>query len=65
MGLYISQVRRLLSRITGARIAERKHDQRVADREINMVALFAFAAGLYYDLPLGYFLLGFICLLLD
>lgn len=30
-----------------------------------MVALFAFFAGLYYDLPLGYFMLGFIILLLD
>lgn len=30
-----------------------------------MVAIFAFFAGLYYHLPIGYFLLGFILLLLD
>jgi hypothetical protein len=30
-----------------------------------MVAIFAFAAGLYYDLPIGYFVLGFIILMLD
>ncbi len=30
-----------------------------------MLALFAFVAGLYYHLPLGYFLLGFLCLVLD
>lgn len=30
-----------------------------------MVALFAFAAGVYFKLPLGYFLLGFLCLLFD
>ncbi len=30
-----------------------------------MVAIFAFVAGLYYDLPLGYFFLGFIILMMD
>lgn len=30
-----------------------------------MVALFAFAAGLYFKLPIGYFVIGFLCLLLD
>ena len=29
-----------------------------------MIAMFAFCAGLYYDLPLGYFILGFIILML-
>lgn len=30
-----------------------------------MVALFAFAAGFVWELPLSYFVIGFICLLLD
>lgn len=30
-----------------------------------MVAAFAFFAGLYYDLPLGYFFLGFVLLVLE
>lgn len=30
-----------------------------------MVAIFAFAAGFYFKLPLGYFLIGFLCLLMD
>ena len=30
-----------------------------------MLALFAFITGFVYDLPLSYFLIGFICLLLD
>ena len=30
-----------------------------------MVPLFAFFAGLYYDLPFGYFVIGFLCLLMD
>ena len=30
-----------------------------------MVAFFAFFAGVYFDLPLGYFIIGFIALLLD
>lgn len=30
-----------------------------------MVALFAFIAGFVWDLPLSYFVIGFICLLLD
>ena len=30
-----------------------------------MVALFAFAAGFYFNLPLGYFIVGALCLLLD
>lgn len=30
-----------------------------------MVALLAFGAGFYYDLPFGYFLLGFLMLLID
>ncbi len=30
-----------------------------------MLAVFAFFAGLYYNLPLGYFLLGFVILLLE
>ena len=34
-------------------------------KEVNMVALFAFAAGLYFKLPIGYFIIGFLCLLLD
>lgn len=30
-----------------------------------MVALFAFVAGFAYNLPLSYFIIGFLCLLLD
>lgn len=30
-----------------------------------MVALFAFIAGFVWDLPFHYFVIGFICLLLD
>lgn len=30
-----------------------------------MVFTFAFFAGLYYNLPLGYFILGFILLMID
>lgn len=30
-----------------------------------MVALFAFIAGFVWDLPLHYFLIGFLCLILD
>ena len=30
-----------------------------------MVATFAFFAGLYYDLPIGYFLLGFTLLFIE
>lgn len=30
-----------------------------------MVAVFAFVAGLYYDLPIGYFLLGAFLLFID
>ncbi len=30
-----------------------------------MVALFAFGTGLYYHLGPGYFIIGFLCLLLD
>lgn len=30
-----------------------------------MVALFAFIAGFVYNLPPSYFIVGFICLLLD
>jgi hypothetical protein len=30
-----------------------------------MVAIFAFVAGVYFNLPFTYFLLGFIALLLD
>lgn len=30
-----------------------------------MTAIFAFCAGFYFNLPLGYFLIGFIALLLD
>jgi len=30
-----------------------------------MVAVFAFVAGLYFHLPIWYFAIGFICLLLD
>ncbi len=29
-----------------------------------MIALFAFSAGIYYNLPVEYFVIGFICLLL-
>ncbi len=29
------------------------------------VPLFALGAGIYFDLPFGYYLIGFICLLLD
>ena len=30
-----------------------------------MIALFAFVAGFIYDLPLSYFIFGFIALLMD
>ena len=30
-----------------------------------MVAIFAFLTGFYFDLLLGYFLIGFLCLILD
>lgn len=30
-----------------------------------MVALFAFLAGVYFKLPIAYFVLGFVCLMLD
>lgn len=30
-----------------------------------MVTIFAFFAGFYFDLPFGYFVVGFLCLLLD
>jgi len=30
-----------------------------------MVAIFAFFAGFYFDLPLGYFVIGLLCLIID
>lgn len=30
-----------------------------------MLAIFGFATGFYFDLPLSYFVVGFICLMID
>ena len=30
-----------------------------------MVAIFAFAAGFYFNLPLGYFIVGALCLMVE